>query len=63
METRQQQDDTSSKLDRLLNIMLDHIEQEEEPEELVKDLLPVFNRQLLLTDRLKSVQFVMFFAC
>jgi|JI9StandDraft_1071089.scaffolds.fasta_scaffold367255_2 hypothetical protein len=63
METRQQQDDTSSKLDRLLNILLDHIEQEEEPEELVKDLLPVFNRQLLLTDRLKSVQFVMFFAC
>ena len=63
METRQQQDDTSSKLDCLLNILLDHIEQEEEPEELVKDLLPVFNRQLLLTDRLKSVQFVMFFAC
>lgn len=27
------------------------------------DLLPVFNRQLLLTDRLKSVQFLMFFAC
>lgn len=62
-ENREHQDDTASKLDRLLKVLLDYIEKEEEPEALVADLLPIFSRQLLLTDRLKSVQFVMFFAC
>ena len=56
-------DDTACKLDHLLALLLDFIERQEEPMELVTDLLPVFNRQILLTDRLKSVQFVMFFAC
>lgn len=59
MDSRDSMDPLATKLDCLLCVLLDYID----GEEALDDLLKIFKEQILITDRLTRVQFVIFYAC